>query len=95
MNNTTQKSANQLYKESGTTLSFKDWIEREKTKGVHIPNVEANAEMMSMLGEDEEKVSQTKQPMQNKVLVRNIAIGLTIVILAGVAYRFYMKGRDE
>jgi LPXTG-motif cell wall-anchored protein len=27
-----QKSANKLWKESGTTLPFKEWIEREKQK---------------------------------------------------------------
>ena len=32
------KSANQLWKESNTTLSFKDWLEREKEKGKFIPN---------------------------------------------------------
>jgi hypothetical protein len=32
------KSANQLWKESNTSLSFKDWLEREKSKGVFIPN---------------------------------------------------------
>jgi hypothetical protein len=32
------KSANQLWKESNTSLSFKDWLEREKTKGKFIPN---------------------------------------------------------
>ena len=32
------KSANQLWKESNTTLSFKDWLEREKNKGNFIPN---------------------------------------------------------
>ena len=32
------KSANQLWKESNTTLSFKDWLEREKDKGIFIPN---------------------------------------------------------
>jgi hypothetical protein len=32
------KSANQLWKESKTTLSFKDWLEREKDKGIFIPN---------------------------------------------------------
>jgi hypothetical protein len=32
------KSANQLWKESNTTLSFKDWLEREKQKGKFIPN---------------------------------------------------------
>ena len=33
-----EKSANQLWKDSNTSLSFKDWIEREKSKGVFIPN---------------------------------------------------------
>lgn len=32
------KSANQLWRESNTTLSFKDWLEREKPKGKFIPN---------------------------------------------------------
>ena len=32
------KSANQLWKESNTSLSFKDWLEREKQKGKFIPN---------------------------------------------------------
>jgi hypothetical protein len=32
------KSANQLWKESNSTLSFKDWLEREKNKGIFIPN---------------------------------------------------------
>ena len=32
------KSANQLWKESNTTLSFKDWLDREKQKGRFIPN---------------------------------------------------------
>lgn len=32
------KSANQLWKESNTTLPFKNWLEREKEKGQFIPN---------------------------------------------------------
>ena len=31
-----EKSANQLWRESGTSLSLKDWIQREKDKGVQI-----------------------------------------------------------
>ena len=31
-------NANQLYKESGTSMSFKDWIEEEKNKGVFMTN---------------------------------------------------------
>lgn len=33
-----KKSANQLWKESNTTLTFKDWLDREKEKGKFIPN---------------------------------------------------------
>jgi glycogen debranching enzyme len=33
-----KKSANQLWKESNTSLSFKDWLDREKEKGKFIPN---------------------------------------------------------
>jgi hypothetical protein len=32
------QSANKLWKESKTTLSFKDWLDREKEKGRFIPN---------------------------------------------------------
>ena len=33
-----KKSANQLWKESNTTLTFKTWLEREKEKGQFIHN---------------------------------------------------------
>ena len=34
------KSANQLWKESNTSLSFKDWLDREKEKGkFHLPYI--------------------------------------------------------
>jgi len=39
-----EKSANQLWKESRTTLSFKDWLNREKTK---FKNFEGDAKIIS------------------------------------------------
>jgi hypothetical protein len=41
------KSKNQLWKQSGTSLNFKDWLEREATKGTippkeHLLNVDGN-----------------------------------------------------
>jgi hypothetical protein len=82
------KSANQLYKESGTTLSFKDWIEREKSKGVHIPNVEANTEMLSLLGNE----NKTDEPNGNH-MVRNVLFVVGAVALAYVGYR-YIKSKN-
>ena len=84
------KSANQLYKESGTTLSFKDWIEREKSKGVHIPNVEANSEMLSLLG-DETKPVEPK----NNTLVRNVLFVVGALALAYVGYRYIKSKKAE
>ena len=84
------KSANQLYKESGTTLSFKDWIEREKSKGVHIPNVEANTEMLSLLGDE----NKTDEPKSN-TLMRNVLFAVGVVTLAYVGYRFIKSKNAE
>lgn len=33
-----EKSANQLWRDSNSSLSFKDWIQREKDKGIQIKN---------------------------------------------------------
>ena len=82
------KSANQLYKESGTTLSFRDWIEREKSKGIHIPNVEANNEMLNLLGDEK-----NEEPKSNKQLVRNVLFVVGAVALAYVGYR-YVKSKN-
>lgn len=83
------KSANQLYKESGTTLSFRDWIEREKSKGIHIPNVEANNEMLNLLGNEK-----NEEPKSNNKLVRNVLFVVGAVALAYVGYR-YVKNKNS
>jgi len=87
----TQKSANQLYKESGTNLSFKEWIEREKNKGVNIPNVEANAEMMNMLG-SEENTDSSKD--KQKILIRNVVFVAVLGTLAFFAYKAIIKNKN-
>ena len=94
-----EKTANQLWKESRTTLSFKDWITREKEK-------------YSNYGGDEEKIISNK-PLQD-TLQKGIAdmrarsgyktdisknktfgipniliIGVGVAVLGYVGYRFY------
>jgi len=82
MDNTTEiKSANQLYRESGSTLPFKQWIEREKAKGIFIPNVEAQNEMMNVIGSDT-----TTEDKPNH-LMRNLAVLAAIGVLSYLAYR--------
>lgn len=93
MNNTTEKSANQLYKESKSTLSFKDWIEREKAKGVHIPNIEANAAMMNAIGS--EQPTNEKEPDKTKILLRNLAFVAVVVVLGVVVVKTIRVKKNE
>ena len=84
-------SANKLYKESGTTLSFKEWLDREKAKGKFIPNVEAMEEFVNADGgtqeESSEQVEITAKSVENKQMFTSIArVGL-IVVLAFFVYR--------
>jgi hypothetical protein len=79
MNDTTQKSANQLYKESGSQLSFREWIEREKAKGSQIPNVAANAEMESMIRAEQQTTK--KEPDNKQIILRNVAAASILAIL--------------
>lgn len=93
MNNMTEKSANQLYKESKSTLSFKDWIEREKAKGVQIPNIEANAAMMNAIGS--EQTTNEKEPDKTKILLRNLAFVAVVVVLSVVVVKTIRAKKNE
>jgi hypothetical protein len=84
-------SANKLYKESGTTLSFKEWLEREKGKGKFIPNVEAIEEFINADGgtsaESSEQAEITAKSVENKQMFTSVArVGL-LVVLAYFVYR--------
>lgn len=90
MDNTTDiKSANQLYRESGSTLPFKQWIEREKAKGIFIPNVEAQNEMMNMIAED------GKSNDKPNYLLRNLAVLAVVGVLSYFVYRTIKNKTNE
>ena len=93
------KSANQIWRESGSTLSFKNWLQREKDKGRFLPNKQlmefSSAEGESEFNENQEIIKQTlKANKSNEVpkkvgldkIVITISIGL---ILGGIAYKIY------
>jgi hypothetical protein len=75
-------SANKLYQESGSSLSFKDWLEREKAKGNFIPNANALEQFNSVDGVSDNKESGTTDVSTN--LVRNIAIVGVLFVIAYV-----------
>lgn len=94
-----EKSANQLWRESGTSLSFADWIQREKEKGYFINNKKVQDTLESLkeslgIGENKNAQQDTNASI-NTFGLSKIALGLTIVIIAGaIGYKIYQKRKQ-
>jgi hypothetical protein len=93
-----QKSANQLWRESGTSLTFKDWIEREKEKGNFMLNKKVQDTITSLKDKmlntfDAGKNIDNKQNNTNSFVgLSKVAVGLSIFIIIGsIAYTIYQK----
>lgn len=76
-------SANKIYRESGSSLPFKDWLEREKNKGNFIPNAQALKEFQNFDGESmtEEQPNikgkfMSDDALRNTLLVLGLGIGI-------------------
>jgi hypothetical protein len=81
------KSANQLYKESGSELPFKLWIEEQKEKGLFIPNPKLQEKVEE---EIQETVSTTPSSKFNK---RYVMIGALIGV--GVIAYFVLNKKQR
>jgi hypothetical protein len=86
------KSANQLYKESGSSLPFKEWISREKDKGTFMYANGLQSKINEVIaaniteGEDRQQVGELPKNTilgLNKYLV--ISVGVLLVAAVGVA----------
>jgi len=87
-------SANQQYKLSGSTLPFKDWLNREKEKGEVIPksgvtDVIQDAIETDMLGKKEKEESNKSKTILG--LSKPILMLSALVIVGAVAYKYYYK----
>lgn len=84
-----QKGANQIWKESGTTLGFTEWLEREKAKGSFIPNkmvADTTAMIRKNIGLDKSYVVKTKD--NNTIIGLNKWILLSSLFIIGGAIAF-------
>lgn len=99
------KSANQLWRESGSTLSFKNWLEREKDKGRFLPNKQLK-EFNSFDSESSSKSNQNiiqdvlKEKKQkanpNEVklgLSKSIIVISITLVLGAIGYNIYIKNK--
>lgn len=90
-----EKSANQLWKESRTTLSFKDWLNREKTKFMNfngsstiISNRPLNQTIEGTIGDIRSRVGY-KQGSEGKTTFGVSNWILVTILLVGVGFATY------
>ena len=82
-------SANKVYRESGSSLPFKDWLEREKNKGSFIPNAQALKDFENFDGQEnptEDKKQLVKDSSMNTIVI----VAVVGIVLFGI-YKFTRK----
>lgn len=92
-----QKSPNKIWRESGTSLSFADWIQREKDKGAFLTNKKfENFANVNGYMDDDTWIEQVKKenrialgidlPLDDKKLNDNTFLGLNkaVLLLSGL-----------
>ena len=91
------KSANQLYRESGSSLPFKTWLEREKEKGTFMYanglQSKINEAIAENIGDAEARVNPTPEIPKNTIFGLNkyVVIGLGVVVVAAIGYGIYKR----
>jgi hypothetical protein len=83
-------SANQQYKLSGSSLSFTEWLDREKAKGVVIPKAGVTDVFEKEMFELEQEVETLPKDSKRVLgLNRNMLMLSGLVIIGAIAYKFY------
>ena len=103
-----EKSANKIWKESGTTLNFKEWIERENKKKENVDNFLPFDASQSVKDTINETLNRSKEEMKAtsgyKITTDNTKfLGLdkkvlafsSFIILGSVGYLLYNKYKSN
>jgi hypothetical protein len=95
------KTANQLWRESNTTLSFKQWLQREKEKYANmdgssqssnfIPNINLQSRINETLEQIRTDTGFKKQTKKNTILGLNqtVIIIAGVIIVGAIGYKIY------
>jgi hypothetical protein len=90
-----EKSANKLWRESGSTLSFKEWIDRENQKKESV--------VANFIGEDLVDKTLNNTPQNSGELNTKSVLGLnkgvvilsSLLIVGSLSYYFYMRLKNR
>lgn len=80
-------SANKIWKDSGSTLPFAEWLTRQKAMGRFVPNLKAQQDFKNLTGSD---TSGTEQPID--YTMQNILRTLVLVAAGVGIYKLWKKG---
>lgn len=98
-----EKSLNQRYKESKSTLSYKEWRQREDEKmasfsgALPSPNLSDSASFRKTIEEMESK-SGVKKDISNKTtfgIPNSVIVIGTIILVGAIAYKVYAKYKQK
>lgn len=82
-----EKTANQLYKESNTSLPFKEWIQREKDKGKFIQN----QLLKDVVNQEKTPEEQNMKASFSLGVPHWVLISGIIVVVGAIVYDRYKK----
>jgi hypothetical protein len=91
-----EKSANKLWRESGSTLSFKEWIDRENQKKESV--------VANFIGEDlvDKTLNNTSTQNSGELntksvlgLNKGVVILSSLLIVGSLSYYFYMRLKNR
>ncbi len=94
------KSANQMWKESGTTLTFKAWIEREKQKYSNfegqqiIINKELNDSIQNVINKSVPSSAPTADDSKTFGIPNVVFVVGGLLIVAAITYKI-LKNRES
>lgn len=90
----TPKSANQLYKESGSKLTFAEWIAVEKQKGYFIKN-DSLSSLLDDIKSDKSDELDLKENKKFLGLSKSIIILSTTIIGVAIVYKIYQTYKNK
>ena len=98
-----EKSYNQRWKESGTTLSYKEWRRREDEKmasfdgipSIPAPKISDSASYQKTI-EEMSKASGYKEDISNKTIFcinKYVLMAGALIVIGAIGYKIYQKNK--
>lgn len=91
------QSANQRYRQSGSSLPFKVWLNREKQKGIVIPQkgvTDVYEKSMNGVSENDKEANNKIETNEKKKFLglnQEVLILSSIIIIGALAYNYFEK----